>query len=331
MAQTRLDRDSPSPYIDPQPRKGWSVARRGAIAAGIVCALLVGVLAVVIVSNLSDTVGPPLTDAKIVFLRDIDGGYNTLVMDANGTHEHRTAGLPDEASICGQNIVYGEQTVNVLVLRAETTKLVTGPGENGRPKCSPDGSKIAFVSTRDGNREIYVMNSDGTNQQRVTSSPQVEGDIAWSPNGTDIAFARWVEGSRHVSDIYLIRTDGTNERQLTRGPGENKHPSWSPDGTRLAFQSSGSDDGGTSSISESDIYAMNVDGTDQRRLTFYPEQDTEPEWSPDGEAIVFSSGRKDGIYVMRPDGTELAKIGQGILPLWIPANHPLAEMPASDS
>ena len=80
---------------------------------------------------------PPLTDAKVVFLREIDGGYNTHVMDANGAHEHRTAGLPDEASICGRNIVYGEQTVNVLVLRASATKLVTGPGENGRPKCSP--------------------------------------------------------------------------------------------------------------------------------------------------------------------------------------------------
>ena len=296
--------------------------RAGALAAIAATAVAAGIVGMVLATGSEDA--SSLTDAKIVFLRDRDEGYNTLVMDANGNHEHRTAGLPDEASICGREIAFGEQTVNVLVLGGDITHLVRGPGENGRPKCSPDGSRIAFISTRDGNREIYVMNADGTNQQRVTSSSQVEGDIAWSPDGTDLAFARWVEGRSQVSDIYLIRTDGSNERRLTHGPGENKHPSWSPDGRLLAFQSSRSPDGRTSSLNESDIYAMNADGTDPRRLTIGPELDWEPEWSPDGKAIVFSS--EGTIYVMRPDGNELARIGQGILPLWIPPDHPLTEI-----
>ena len=168
------------------------------------------------------------------------------------------------------------------------------------------------------------MNADGTNQHRVTSTSEEEGDISWSPDGTDLAFVRWVEGARRVSDIYAIRIDGTNERQLTRGPGENEHPSWAPDGGMLVFQSRRSPDGRTTSVYETNIYAMNADGTNQRRLTFYPEHDREPEWSPDGRAIVFSSGRESGIYVMRPDGTDMKKIGRGILPLWIPHDHPLA-------
>ena len=148
--------------------------------------------------------------------------------------------------------------------------------------------KIAFCSYRDGNFEIYTMDTDGSGLKRVTQSPENDLWPSWSPDGKQIAFE---ESDR----IYVINADGTGRRPLTlTAPGRlDRRPSWSPDGSKILFVSTLS--------GNADLYTMNPDGTDQRPLTSNPGVDTSPSWSPDSTKIAFLSERDGsyGIYVIR--------------------------------
>jgi len=172
-------------------------------------------------------------------------------------------------------------------------------------------AQIAFISDRDGNYEIYVMDADGENQQRLTNNPKFDISPSWSPDGKRIVFMSDRDG--HVIDnipglpifeIYVMDADGGNQQNLTNDPKNDASPSWSSDGERIVFMSER--DG------NSEIYVMDADGKNQQRLTENDFYDTHPSWSPDGQRIAFIS-RRDGhfigedgitseIYVMDNDG-----------------------------
>jgi TolB protein len=135
------------------------------------------------------------------------------------------------------------------------------------------GGKIAFYSVRDGNAEIYIMNVDGSNPERLTNNPADDMSPAISPAGTQIAFMS-------ARDIYLMNLDGSEQRRLTDTPSYESHPAWSPDGTQIAFTSER--DGNR------EIYVMGADGSNVQRLTHNPAEDMQPCWSPDGTKIAFS-------------------------------------------
>jgi Tol biopolymer transport system component len=128
---------------------------------------------------------------------------------------------------------------------------------------SPDGRRIAYVRrvrTRPsgpdyGNREIYVMNADGSGQRRLTHSAAYDAEPAWSPDGRKIAFRSGRDGNR---EIYVMNADGNGKRNLTRNPARDGSPSWSPDGRRIAFVSNR--DG------RLEAHVMNADGSGQRSL-----------------------------------------------------------------
>jgi Tol biopolymer transport system component len=84
----------------------------------------------------------------------------------------------------------------------------------GAPRWSPDGRKLLFVSRRDRNREIYVINADGSGQRRMTHSPGADSDPAWSPDGRKIAFISTRDGELA---IYVMNPDGSQQRSITRG------------------------------------------------------------------------------------------------------------------
>ena len=159
-------------------------------------------------------------------------------------------------------------------------RLTTDPATDFDPTWSPDGRQIAFRSQRDGNDEIYIMNSDGTCQANLTNDAADDWSPAWSPDGTKIAFAHFFDGGQ-FSDITVINVDGSGLERLTTSHGE--YPAWSPDGTRIAFASAR--DGNY------EIYVMNADGTAQTRLTNNPAYDMSPVWSPDGARIAFDTQR----------------------------------------
>ncbi|UCC83486.1 MAG: PD40 domain-containing protein [Gemmatimonadota bacterium] len=178
---------------------------------------------------------------------------------------------------------------------SDPVRLTDDPAKDAHPTWSPDGTKIAFTSDRDGGG-IYVMNANGSNPVRVTDGR--DSHPTWSPDGTRIAFSSFRTGP---SEVYVMNADGSDVVQLTSG-GSNAYPTWSPDGTKIAFY--------TSRDGNPEIYVMDADGSNPVRLTDDPEWDIFPSWSPDGTRIAFTSWR-DGereIYVMNADGSNPVRL-----------------------
>ena len=198
---------------------------------------------------------------------------------------------------------------------ADAARLIssTTPATYGHPAWSPDGTKIAFHSDRDGNFEIYVMNSDGSGVTRVTNNAALDGVPVWSPDGTKIAFASSRDGR---NEIYVMSSDGSGVTRASSEQEEEQQPSWSPDGTRIAFISA--------RAGQYDVYVMNADGSGITRLTNDPAGTFEPSWSPDGTRIAFRSNR-DGnpqIYVMNADGSGVTRLTNNYDSDWQPAWSP---------
>jgi TolB protein len=153
------------------------------------------------------------------------------------------------------------------------------------------GGKIAFSSDRDGNREIYVMNADGTSQVRLTNNISFDDVPEWSPDGKKIAFLSYRGDGTWA--VFVMNHDGSGRREVTQVnvPNLSEHISWSPDGRHIAFQSV---ENGTEKI-----FVVNSDGTGRQAIT----NGSYPSWSPDGSKILFSTG--NALYTIRPDGSDL--------------------------
>jgi Tol biopolymer transport system component len=133
-------------------------------------------------------------------------------------------------------------------------RLTSDAAEDAQAAWSPDGTKIAFVSTRNGNSEIYVMNaSDGQGLVNLTNNVATDWGPSWSPDGTKIAFF-----SNRVTDfaVWVMDAAGTNPVQITNPTDfPAGFPDWSPDGTRIAYEQEG------------DVWVMRADGTRKVRIT----------------------------------------------------------------
>ena len=180
------------------------------------------------------------------------------------------------------------------------TRLTTNAGYDAEPAWSPNGNSIAFVSDRDGNPEIYVMDATGSLQVRRTNAG-ANSRPAWSPDAGKIAFVSERDGNR---EIYVMNADGTNQLRLTNNAAIDDQPAWSPDGSTIAFASNR--DGNF------EIYRMNADGSGSpTRLTTNAVADVQPAWSPDGAKLVFS--RPEGccgynLWVMDAGGANAVQL-----------------------
>ena len=155
----------------------------------------------------------------------------------------------------------------------QATQVTRDPGVEVGGTFSPDGSRIAFVTTRDGNGEIYVANADGSNAQRLTNTPGNEDGPVFSRDGSRIYFSYAEPGSR--MQVWVMNADGTGRRALTQdSSATNFQPAVGPDGA-IAFTSTR--DGNY------EIYVMDADGSNQRNLTQTPGKETLPQWFPDGQ------------------------------------------------
>ncbi|MBU0492365.1 MAG: VCBS repeat-containing protein [Chloroflexi bacterium] len=156
--------------------------------------------------------------------------------------------------------------------------LTDGRADDRFADWSPDGTQIAFSSNRDGQFEIYVMDADGTNQRRLTDSDLDDYFPAWSPDGKQIAFFS-VKRPGQRQDVCVVNADGTGGRKLMDTPYVvDEDPAWSPNGKQIAFQSDR--DGNF------EIYVMDADGTNPRRLTNHRAGDYWPAWKP-APAVAF--------------------------------------------
>ncbi|HZW34880.1 MAG TPA: biopolymer transporter Tol [Isosphaeraceae bacterium] len=159
------------------------------------------------------------------------------------------------------------------------------------PAWSPDGKRLAFTSTHQGNQEIYTAAADGSDVVRLTQHPGYDAHPCWAPDGQSIAFAtdRWGTGL----EIARVRPDGTGLTRLTNSPGLDDYPAYSPDGSRLAFVSNR--DG------QLEVYVAAADGSHLVNLSRHPLADTFPTWTPDGRSVTFVSERDGGsdLYTRR--------------------------------
>jgi Tol biopolymer transport system component len=158
--------------------------------------------------------------------------------------------------------------------------------------------KIAFVSARDGNQDIYAVHSDGSGLVRLTNDPANDQSPAWSPDRTRIAF---VSDRTGTSELYVMTADGSQVVRRTFHGTDNEKPTWSPDGKRIAYSALGG--GGM------EIWTVGADcGTAAAPLFGAPGYDAQPAWSPSGSkiALVSDSVAYDfvrDIYVINADGT----------------------------
>ena len=157
---------------------------------------------------------------------------------------------------------------------------------DAHPAWSPDGTRIAFESTVEGRRTIWVMQADGQGLRRLTelTGAAVETAPAWSPRGDRLAYASDRDGN---PEIYVVGADGTGSRRLTDHPATDGVPSWSPDGARIAFVSDRDGQPG--------IWAIAADGSAPARLVpGAADPGSKPAWAPDGRSIAFASDRDGG-------------------------------------
>lgn len=164
-------------------------------------------------------------------------------------------------------------------------------------------TKIAFVSDRDGNPEIYMMDYDGAGQTRLTFNSVQDISPAWSPDQKRIAYTSYqgLVAGMYILDVYENRRTPVSTR------GGNFSPSWAPDGKRIAFASSM--DG------NSEIYAAEIEANPTRvgkikRLTFNQAIDIAPSWSPTGRQLVFVSDRggTPQVYTMDAEGGNVTRV-----------------------
>ena len=211
--------------------------------------------------------------------------------------------------------------VFALVLSAFLSGCVPGQNSGDTDRFE---SRILFDSERDGPGDIYVMDSDGSHQRRLTLASKGASLPRWSPDRRRIVFVSNMDEAGG-ENIYVMNADGSNLLRLTNHKDDDDEPRWSPDGAKIAFESNR--DG------NSEIYVMNVDGSSVQRLTRNEREDSFPCWSPDGRQIVF--GVDDGlpseaIYVMNRDGSDPRPIGAGAGPRWSPDGKRIVFISARD-
>lgn len=273
----------------------------------------------------------------LAVLHEIDGRVDVWVMDA-GTGElvenltedfdgavsrSPATWAPDGTVVAfaGKPIDAGPGNEGDLFLAStEGLGIVALPpgasSEEDRPVIGPVGTMILFISDGESeDLELYLLDLEANTVGRLTHYEDRDSSPTWSPDGSQIAFRRRIDGN---SEIFVMNADGTNIRQLTDDPAFDGDPQWSPDGSEIIFTSD--------RAGNYDIWVMNADGSDQQRITDHPAADEFPWWSPDGEYIAFQSNRHGAtqIWVMRWDGSDVSLLARDAptgYPTWSPVEY----------
>jgi Tol biopolymer transport system component len=204
---------------------------------------------------------PAVDEPDEIYVMDVDGSNLTRLTFFDGTDEEPTWS-PD-----GSQIVW-QRECDIWVMNADGSgqhNLTQPPGDcttvpagDFSPKWSPEGTRIAFVSYRDGPLNIFTMDPDGGGVVNVSRGSASDYEPDWSPDGGKMVFRSSRDGQ--PGDFYVMDADGANQTRLTFTPTVHKHdPVWSPDGSLIAFI-------GTRSGNRRAVYTMNPDGSNVRGI-----------------------------------------------------------------
>ncbi len=262
----------------------------------------------------------PIFTTRIVFVSDRDGNDELYLMDYDGENQTRLTfnkviDLMPAWSMDGQAIAYTSYRHNnpdLYLFRPFEGKntAVATKGTSCAPSFSPDGKWLAFCSSMDGNAEIYVAQSDGSDIRRLTFNKSIDTSPSWSPTSREIAFTSDRSGS---PQIYVMDAEGSNVRRVSFGGTYQDQPAWSPAGDQIAY---------VSRVDQVfDIYLLNLRTSQIIKLTESNARNESPAWSPDGRHIVFSSSLPgtNQLYTIDYDGANLRRLtskGNNKLPDW---------------
>jgi TolB protein len=159
-------------------------------------------------------------------------------------------------------------------------------------------TKIVFMSTRDGNQEIYMMDYDGHRQRRITFNTDIDVIPSWSADNEKVLYTSY---RNHSPDLYMFHLY-TGKTQLISTGGANYSADWSPENGRILFTST--------KAGNAEIFVRNIKTGKEKRITFNPAIDTTARWSPSGKEVVFTSQRSGTpqIYIMDDEGTNVRRI-----------------------
>ncbi len=163
------------------------------------------------------------------------------------------------------------------------------------PRFSPNDQLILYISYNSGQPEVYLLNLDTNQRERLGSFPGMSFAPQFSPSGNEVVFSVAQEGN---TDIYAMNLGSRQRRRLTRSPSIETSPSYSPDGSQIVYESD--------RAGRQQLYVMSAGGGEGRRISFGQGSYASPVWSPKGDLIAFTKiqGGRFSVGVMRPDGSE---------------------------
>lgn len=257
--------------------------------------------------------------SKELYVVNTDGSGLTLIDNANVICGNADWSYDDK------NIVYVKSddpylnNTEIINYKIEDNShtILQNTGNSTCPKFSPDGKKIAYCKSEGSEWGIYTMNNDGSNNQLIINKGS---NPIWSPSGDKIAFTSI--GVDRSSQISTANSDGSNQKQLTSTVSSgwwdsgfprdgNEYPRWTLDGKKIIYVSWEN--------AKPEIFSMNGDGSNKKRLTVAEKRDEYPFLTPDGNSILFTSRRSDsadsGISIIELNGKNQKEIiKQGIYP-----------------
>jgi Tol biopolymer transport system component len=189
---------------------------------------------------------------------------------------------------------------------SDVKRLTNSPGYDAEATISPDGKKVVFTSTRDGDLDIYTMDLNGKNVKRLTDALGYDGGPFFSPDGKTIVYRSFhpktdAEKKRYKErlaedliepnnfELWIMNVDGSNKRKITNLGAASFAPFFHPDGKKIIFSSNHFAD--DSRKRNFDLLMINTDGTGLERITTYESFDGFPMFTRDGKKLVFASNR----------------------------------------
>jgi TolB protein len=266
---------------------------------------------------------PGIADTKIAYVTGPRGTKEITIADydgagaapatRNGSINLTPVWSPDARSLAYTSYKQGYPDLYRMFPfeRRPDQTLAAFVGINTSPAFSPDGKSLALTLSKDGNPEIYVLTLATGTLRRLTRNAGIDTEPTWSPSGQELAF---ISDRNGAPNVFVMDALGTSVRQLTSG-GFHTQPRWSPKGDSLVY---------TVRQSGHDLWIVNVDGSNPRRLTSGTGDSQGATWAPNGRHLAFQSNRNGRwqIFAMLADGSAQEPVtrgpGEATSPSWSP-------------